>query len=302
MKSADLVVCSGGDIFTSDYFNLQKHLSFPVCSKSKVYLCSHTIGPFSKKDEVYFKKCLKYIDAISVREKISYDYVKAIAPENLSVTLVSDVAFTLNYSDEIAERIISDELLLSGEKFVALAISKGIVRYSGISEKEYIEEIVKFSDYLACKGHYLVFIPHVMERNINNNDSVICREIMTKMKSPEQGRVMGLEYSASEFKSVIGRASCLVGARTHATIASMSQRVPTVSIAYSRKAYGIVKDVYGEEHYMDVIVDAKNISSVNLIEAYEASIALTISKDGLEKIKSNADINFSLSAVLNRSE
>src|SRR3546814_10538981 len=54
--------------------------------------------------------------------------------------------------------------------------------------------------------------------------------------------------SASDYKGIIGLCEALVGAHTHATIASMSQGLPTVSVAYSRKAWGIMRDYRSEEH------------------------------------------------------
>ena len=39
------------------------------------------------------------------------------------------------------------------------------------------------------------------------------------------------------------------GARTHATIAAISSCVPTLSLAYSRKARGLNQDVFGSQEY-----------------------------------------------------
>lgn len=38
-----------------------------------------------------------------------------------------------------------------------------------------------------------------------------------------------------------------VGARTHATIAAYSSKVPTMVLGYSVKSKGIAKDIFGEE-------------------------------------------------------
>ena len=40
-----------------------------------------------------------------------------------------------------------------------------------------------------------------------------------------------------------------MGARTHATIAALSSGVPTLSLAYSRKAYGINQDLFGSQEF-----------------------------------------------------
>ena len=46
-----------------------------------------------------------------------------------------------------------------------------------------------------------------------------------------------------ELKGLIGRCGVFIGARTHATIAATSMRVPSLSLAYSIKAPGIMADV-----------------------------------------------------------
>jgi polysaccharide pyruvyl transferase WcaK-like protein len=62
--------------------------------------------------------------------------------------------------------------------------------------------------------------------------------------------------SASELKWIIGRLGTLIAARTHATIAALSQAVPTLSIGYSQKAIGINSDLFGDTRWVVPISDA----------------------------------------------
>ena len=41
-----------------------------------------------------------------------------------------------------------------------------------------------------------------------------------------------------------------IGARTHSTIASLSNKIPTISIAYSTKAYGLNETIFGHTDYV----------------------------------------------------
>ena len=41
-----------------------------------------------------------------------------------------------------------------------------------------------------------------------------------------------------------------IGCRTHSTIASLSSKVPTLSIGYSMKAQGINKDIFGHHDWL----------------------------------------------------
>src|SRR3546814_6132631 len=78
--------------------------------------------------------------------------------------------------------------------------------------------------------------------------------------------------SASDYKGIIGLCEALVGARTHATIASMSQGLPTVSVAYSRKAWGIMRDYYGEKLGQALTVDVADLDRERLREAFDKAL------------------------------
>ncbi|HEU0305515.1 MAG TPA: polysaccharide pyruvyl transferase family protein [Lysobacter sp.] len=55
------------------------------------------------------------------------------------------------------------------------------------------------------------------------------------------------ELNAAQIKYVISQLRFFIGARTHSTIAALSSGIPTVSIAYSVKARGINRDLFGNE-------------------------------------------------------
>jgi polysaccharide pyruvyl transferase WcaK-like protein len=57
------------------------------------------------------------------------------------------------------------------------------------------------------------------------------------------------KLSAAETKWVISRCRAFAGARTHSTIAAISSAVPTLSLAYSRKARGLNQDIFGHQEF-----------------------------------------------------
>tara|TARA_X000001388_G_scaffold35536_1_gene25041 strand:+ start:9622 stop:10839 length:1218 start_codon:yes stop_codon:yes gene_type:complete len=302
IRNSDLVVASGGDIFTSDYGNLRKHLSYPLVagkSKSKVYLCSHSIGPFKPKDESYFLKAATSIDMISAREQETYDYLKSIDIQT-EVRLTADVAFTLPSLKKLdAQDFLKSRYNLHDcENLVALSISQGIIKYSGLDHDTYYATFAQLCDALIDLGKKLILVPHVMEKNPDNNDIIACDEVIKRMKRRGDLVVLSGEPSATQLKGVIGCCECLIGTRTHATIAAMSQGVPTVSIAYSRKAYGIMKDVYGLELGPKLTVSAKDITLQKLMDAYILATKSHIDESKLQEIKSRAEENFSIAREL----
>ena len=57
------------------------------------------------------------------------------------------------------------------------------------------------------------------------------------------------EYNAAETKWIISQMAFFAGARTHSTIAALSSGIPTLSFAYSIKALGINRDIFGHTDY-----------------------------------------------------
>ncbi len=74
------------------------------------------------------------------------------------------------------------------------------------------------------------------------------------------------QYDSAEIKYIIGNCKYFIGARTHSTIAALSSFIPTLSLAYSTKARGINKDLFGHEEY---VLDISNITSKTLMTSFQ---------------------------------
>lgn len=297
LRESDLVLPTGGDIFTSDYGNVRKHLSSIVAlEKKKAALVGHTVGPFRKEDEVYFKKAINQLYFISVRESESFEYLSSLNLD-LPIYQTADVAFGLPVEPKmkciqwLKNRYGLD---VSKNKFVALSVSEGVIRYSGLEREKYFSELGEFVRRLNLAGKYVLFVPHVMERNPNNNDLLACEELFDNLKDSSMCRILSGEYSASQFKGFIGLSECLIGARTHATIASISQGIPTVSIAYSRKAYGIMSDVFGKNQGEALTISATNLSADALEYAYTNALKIGDFSEAVFVMKDKAEENYRL--------
>jgi polysaccharide pyruvyl transferase WcaK-like protein len=72
-------------------------------------------------------------------------------------------------------------------------------------------------------------------------------------------------------KWVIGKATVFAGARTHSTIAALSMGVPTLSLAYSVKAWGLNDDVFGHTDYCMNVSELQREAA--LAERMEALLA-----------------------------
>jgi colanic acid/amylovoran biosynthesis protein len=174
-----------------------------------------------------------------------------------------------------------------------MSVSGGILAFRGDVEPDrYLREIAAFIDGLNTEGFSVVLIPHVQERDRRNNDLYACREVLRRCSNPLDNVLLSLPLSASDFKGVIGLCEALIGARTHATIASMSQGIPTVSIAYSRKAWGIMRDYFGPTLGSTLTIDVADLDRERMAAALKAAIANGRTPEIADEMKQRAAMNF----------
>jgi len=111
----------------------------------------------------------------------------------------------------------------------------------------------------------VVLIPHVIARSAEGedlsapwsageiSDTTACREAL-RAASRYAGRVrcIGWPYTACETKYLIGTCDFFIGARMHACIGAVSQAVPAVALAYSKKARGVLGRLTGGDMVLDL--------------------------------------------------
>jgi colanic acid/amylovoran biosynthesis protein len=291
-SKSDFILPTGGDLFTSDYGHLRKQFTYCSLNK-KTILLGHTIGPFNRSDERYFVRGARSFMGIAVRERESYDYLTSLKLD-IPVRLCADLAFVLAPADRRHCEMLLENMWPGLEHpLVGISISQGIIRYSGLDENKYFSDFAGFVDLLHAAGRQVLLIPHVQERNPNNNDWYPCHEVWKRVRDKKRCVIAAGEFSAAEYKGLIGLCECLIGTRTHPTIASLSQKIPTVAIAYSRKAGSIFKDIFGEGTARQLVLKATELSPDRLLTAYRHSLENRISDEVLSVMKRKAGENIS---------
>jgi colanic acid/amylovoran biosynthesis protein len=105
-------------------------------------------------------------------------------------------------------------------------------------------------------------IPHVT--NPTSNDHEFMQRALSLI-TDRNGNItlISPEYNAAETKWIISQMAFFAGARTHSTIAALSSGVPTLSFAYSIKAQGINRDIFGHTDYCmePTDLDAEGVAS-----------------------------------------
>ncbi len=130
----------------------------------------------------------------------------------------------------------------------------GLLSIGGYSEDnmfglkdDYRELITDVIDLLINeKGANVLLIPHVFgAKSHAESDAAACEEVYGELKGKYGNRIFIVRgsYDQNEIKHIIGLCDFFVGSRMHACIAALSQNVPSVAIAYSKKFYGVMESI-----------------------------------------------------------
>ena len=113
-----------------------------------------------------------------------------------------------------------------------------------------VEELI--NHLIREKEATVLLIPHVFgQSEKSESDQTVCEKLYQDLK-PTYGDRLYLargRYDQSEIKYIIGLCDFFIGSRMHACIAALSQCIPTVPVAYSKKFIGVMETI-GVENYV----------------------------------------------------
>lgn len=250
LDSAAAVLSVGGDNYSLDYGvpTLFTDLDDVVIENGKpIIIWGASVGPFSTMPdyERFMSEHLKKTTGIFARESATIDYLNSIGV-NENVHAVADPAFVM---DAVKPEGIDDEIPVD-EEMIGINLSPLMAKYTTNGDLDawtdmaasIIDNVSQNTDVPIC------LIPHVT--NPTSNDHSFMQQALSRIEN--NGKkifLMRPNYDAAETKWVISQMVFFAGARTHSTIAALSSGVPTLSFAYSIKAKGINRDIFGHTDY-----------------------------------------------------
>ncbi|MCM1251785.1 MAG: polysaccharide pyruvyl transferase family protein [Clostridium sp.] len=256
---APLYMSVGGDLYC---YELSKKEAITANSAfcragAKTVLWGCSIEPDLLKEPQVVEDMKRYA-LITPRESITAQALKdAGVTEN--VKFFPDPAFALK-----PEKISLPETFQQG-KTIGINLSPMIIDYEkkeGITLSNY----KKLIDYvLQTSDNSIALIPHVVWHHTDDR-----RTLQELYKGYEDNERVLLfpDMNCQQLKYVISQCRAFIGARTHATIAAYSSRVPTLVVGYSVKSIGIARDLFGnEEHFVLPVQTLQEPEA--LIHAYE---------------------------------
>jgi len=254
LQTASVVIASGGDVFSSDYGVLRRHLQpleIALDAGVPVVFLAQSIGPFKYAAEAEaWLSIARRSKLITVREQISYNYVTkdlGLAPTLVKQT--ADPAFLLAPPEpHIVANMLNFYGITKERPTVAIGLSQGISRYANCNYDHHLKAWYEVVQMLLHELDATVLIvPHVQELSPNNNDQILATNLIRLLDFNPRVRVASADHTASEFKGLISACDLVIAERMHAAIAGLSMGVCTVAVGYSIKAEGIMTNLLGAE-------------------------------------------------------
>ena len=259
LAGADFVAdVSGGDSFTDIYGPLRMTLQtlfkgLVLLVGRDLVLLPQTIGPFRRRvSRMAARFILRRAKAIYTRDLEGIEETLVIAGQSVKDRLrfAPDVGFLVEAAEprdsKFAGRVkaISRDKTLVGVNVSGLLFSGGYTRANQFGFRaDYAALMVDFlRRFLADPAVFVLLVPHVVAgRGSVEDDVTACEKVLGALEPAlvERTLVVSGDLSVREVKWVIGRCAFFVGARMHSCIAALSQGVPAVGIAYSRKFRGV---------------------------------------------------------------
>jgi colanic acid/amylovoran biosynthesis protein len=112
-------------------------------------------------------------------------------------------------------------------------------------------------------------VPQVTHAGSGDDDRVIGRRIVARLRRATQARLLEVELRPGQIKGLCGRMRWFVGTRMHSNIFALSMGVPTLAIGYLPKTVGLMETIGLEEWTLPI----ETLTAYQLEEAFARLVA-----------------------------
>ena len=281
---ADLAVAvSGGDSF-SDIYGLGRffYVSLPqllvLALGRRLILLPQTIGPFrTRLSRSIATSLMRHAELVYSRDVEGVCDARGLlrlSATDPKVRFSYDLGFVVEPRRPV--RLDLGQLNLGtprGRPLVGLNVS-GLLLMGGYNGRnpfrlivDYRALILKLIEFLIVqKGADVLLVPHVFG-NQGESDSIATRSTYDELKDKFEERLFCVRghYDQNEIKYIIGFCDFFIGSRMHSCIAALSQSIPSVAIAYSKKFIGVFQSI-GAEH---LVADPRKLTIEEILSAVD---------------------------------
>lgn len=295
IQAGDIIVAiSGGDSF-SDIYGLRRllYVTLPqllvLILQRPLVLLPQTYGPFkSRVARTMARFVLKRAHRIYSRDMPGLDVVRElIADSGPPAEFAYDMGFALEPQAPPQTTVASLSRLKDGRPLVGLNVS-GLLYVGGYTGNNMFGLKADYRKLLSLIVEYFVgrldcnviLIPHVFGGG-QESDSRAAEEFWGGLPSNLKSRVHCLEgrFDHHQIKYIIGQCDFFLGSRMHACIAALSQCIPSVALAYSKKFLGVMRSIDMESVVADL---SENDEAQVIARVAEAYTSRTRTRERLE--------------------
>ena len=242
-KSKYLVFGGGGLLNPEEYQSLLIwgiQIFMAKLFKLKVILLANSLPNSNSK---LLKKLLSKVDFITVRDKVSFDFLNKLELE-IPVRQTTDLVFMLDLNSKI------EEFEFDSDQFITLNLRK----YSNIEEELQIEFFLKLVEEITAKSNLSVYL-----LPFDKSDVAFLRKLNNLVK--DNGRVFLLPFESDVCVTAIKKAKVNVSQRLHPCLFSLKLDKSFIALSYSSK----VKSLLLELGYTDNVLDLNEGLSADIL-------------------------------------
>jgi len=277
-----------------------------VFEKKLVFL-PQTYGPFNKQvTAVLARRILRYASVVYSRDSDGVNYVKNflnVENADQKIKFVPDVGFIIDpRRPEDADINSLEKIKATNQILVGLNVS-GLLSCCGDASNNVfnlkvdydalvnsiVESLMKHDDTAILLVPHLVAL-HESDALLGKSmpkkgyweqfDTVPCGKIYERFSAKYNNRIFLApgHYNHNQMKYVIGLCDFFIGSRMHACIAALSQNIPAVGLAYSKKFAGVFESVGAEELVIDMRRHTQNeiLAAIRIAFEKRQTIAETL--------------------------
>lgn len=258
---------AGGDSF-SDIYGLGRllYVTLPqvlvLLLDKPLVLLPQTLGPFRRRVAKGLGRwIMRRARLVYGRDRQSVAEVRPMMPCPERVRFGYDMAFALEPCAPTEPRLRQIERLSATQSLVGINVS-GLLYMGGYTQSnmfglksDYRRLVRAVVRYFLERDVPVLLVPHVFaDEPGSEGDQQASQACYRELAGGSGGRLHLLpgEPNQHELKHLIGKCDFFIGSRMHACIAALSQAVPAVGLAYSRKFLGVFDSIEVGELAIDL--------------------------------------------------
>lgn len=256
------VAVSGGDSF-SDIYGMERffyvvlpQLLVLMLGKDLV-LFPQTIGPFrrafARRMATFVMRRAKAVYSRDEEGRCEAVRLLRVPPDDRKVRFCYDLGFLCEPQEPATRSWAPEAHAMHGRALPVVGLNvSGLLLMGGYGRdntfalktpyRALVERVVGALVH-SMRAH-VVLIPHVFGTQAES-DTVGMLDVFQNLRTTYGDRITCITgtYDQSEIKYIIGTCDFFIGSRMHACIAALSQCVPAIGIAYSRKFAGVFRSI-----------------------------------------------------------